>query len=369
MKKIGTISLNINTNDLNYGALLHSYAFQCFLNRYEGVSTEIIDYKGPNLESLNLKYPTVALVKQKHYYKALMSSLRFFSHARRYEKFKEFINEHCTVSQTSYNQQSLDTAKLDYDIIVCESDVIWSPNITQPGFDKTFFLALNSMRNTKRVAYAASLANGLFTKEQQEEFAVLLENLGAISCRETYASDYVRELTGRDAKCVVDPVLLLDEEDYTDITADRLIKDPYVLLYMPIEYSRATVSKVRQYAKTKGLKVVEISAYPFDIVLQKTIRDAGIDDYLSLIKNAEVVFSNSFHAVCFSVIFKKDFYAFTRKTGRKIEDICSRLGLENRFIKGWFKEQNTIDYELVYDRLRELRAESIAYIETNIVYN
>ena len=368
MKRIGVISLNINTDDLNYGALLHSYAFQQFLSRYNGIYSEIIDYKGPSIEVQNLKYPTLSLLIKKKYYVAMMSVLRFFSHAKRYEKFKTFIEEYCIISNTSYNQKALDEDELDYDIVVCESDVIWSPNITQPGFDKAFFLASESMKKKRRVAYAASLANALFSAEQEKEFISLLSNVESISCRESYAAEYVHQLVGRDVACVLDPVLLLKDEDYSKFIKERIIDEPYILLYLPIEYNRTTVKKVRRYAKEKGLRIIEVSSYPFDMIHHKVIRDAGIEEFLSLIKNAEIVISNSFHAVCFSVIFKKEFYAFTRKTGRKIEDICTRLGLEDRFVKNELIERPAIDYDEINLRLERYREESINYIEKKIIY-
>lgn len=35
--KVGTISLNINAPDFNYGAMLHSWAFQQFLKKLDCV--------------------------------------------------------------------------------------------------------------------------------------------------------------------------------------------------------------------------------------------------------------------------------------------------------------------------------------------
>lgn len=78
MKKIGTISLNINTDDLNYGALPHSWAFQKFLSKYSNIYSEIIDYQGPSIEKLNLKYPAFSYLKQKKFYLVFLSMLRFF---------------------------------------------------------------------------------------------------------------------------------------------------------------------------------------------------------------------------------------------------------------------------------------------------
>ena len=51
-------------------------------------------------------------------------------------------------SKIKYVQSKLETAKLNYDCVICESDVIWSPGFSGGHFDKSFFLALESMSNT-----------------------------------------------------------------------------------------------------------------------------------------------------------------------------------------------------------------------------
>ena len=367
MKRIGSISLNINTDDLNYGAMLHSWAFQQFLLRYDNVSTEIIDYKGPTIEVMDLKYPTITYIKQHKPYLVLMSLLRYYSHARRYDKFRKFVSEHCIVSDTAYTQSSIENAELSYDTIVCESDVIWAPGVTQDGYDRVFFLKCKSMEKMRKVAYAASLANAEIMPDQEKQLSELVKGIDAISCRETYAASLIERISSAPVQCVVDPVLLLDGDDYNSLITSNRIEEPYALLYMPIQYNFSIVKRVRKFAKTHGLRVIEISQYPFDIIYHKTVRDAGIEEFLTLIKNADVVFSNSFHAVCFSIIFKKEFFAFSRRTGRKIEDICSRLDLNDRFIKDEIIESSPINYDKVDAILKTMVEQSISFIEKSII--
>ena len=64
---IGTLSLNINTHDLNYGALLHTWAFQHLLINKFKVETEVIDYVTPQFENRILKYPWINSIKEKKY--------------------------------------------------------------------------------------------------------------------------------------------------------------------------------------------------------------------------------------------------------------------------------------------------------------
>ena len=156
--KIGTFSLNINTHDLNYGALLHSWAFQQFINNYTESECEIIDYVTPQFESMNFKYPQLYYFREGQLKRALTETLRVYSHSRRYEQFKDFIVKNMTLSSEQYTQEKLMYSKLDYDVLVSESDVIWNPGFFRGKFDRTFFLAYPTMKDKIRVSYAASMA-------------------------------------------------------------------------------------------------------------------------------------------------------------------------------------------------------------------
>ena len=50
--KVGTISVNINTPDFNYGAMLHSWAFIKYMEKLDFIEhAEVIDYLTPYLEN------------------------------------------------------------------------------------------------------------------------------------------------------------------------------------------------------------------------------------------------------------------------------------------------------------------------------
>lgn len=56
-----------------------------------------------------------------------------------------------------------------------------------------------------------------------------------------------------------------------------------------------------------------------------------------MIKYAKAVCTDSGHGVCFSIVFRKDFFVFARrefstKQDYRITDWCSRLGIENRIV-------------------------------------
>lgn len=331
--KIGTISLNIHTHDLNYGAVLHSWAFQQYLMKYDFVDTEVIDYITPMLYGKNMKYPTVDLLKEKKIKAAIVSVVRWFSHARRYDKFEAFVKDNFRLSEQRYSLESLDKAHLNYDTVVCESDVIWSPGFFGGEFDPAFFLHLQSMCGKRKIAYSPSMANGGLNKSQEEKIRKWTQDFSAISARESYTAEYLKKICGRNVEWVLDPVFLLDAKEYDRIAYERLIDEPYLLLYFPLEHNVDVIKRAKEYAKAHNLKLVEISRFPWDKLSHKTITDAGIEEFLSLIKYSEMVFSNSFHAVCFAAIYQKQFIGFSRKTGLKIKDICERLGVPDHFVQ------------------------------------
>lgn len=369
MMKIGTISLNIHTHDLNYGAVLHSWAFQQYLLKYKNVETEVIDYTTPKYWGVNLKYPTVNLLKSKKVIPSIVSLVRLFSHSKRFDKFEKFVKNNFRLSKQKYSLETLKKADLDYDTLVCESDVIWSPGFFGGEFDPAFFLHLQSMKGKRKIAYAPSMSNGGLNKRQEKEICEWTKDFCALSARESYTVEYLKSICERTVEWVLDPVFLLNAKEYDKITSNRLINEPYLLLYFPLEYNIEIIKRAKEYAKMHNLKVVELSRFPWDKLSHKTITDAGIEEFLSLIKYSDMVFSNSFHAVCFAAIYQKQFIGFSRKTGLKIKDICERLGVPDHFVQAESMNLNvsTIDYRKVNEILDKEIARSKEFIEKSIL--
>lgn len=346
--KIGTISLNINAPDFNYGAILHSWAFQQYLLKLSFVDgVEIIDYTMPKLEGQFLKYPALHSLIHFHLKDALRKAIRAYKHAKRYDKFQKFIKEHMIISSKPYTQSSLNKADLQYDTVICESDVIWSPGFSGGHFDKSFFLALDSMKKCTRIAYAPSMANGDLNHDQEQELIELLPNLDAISCRESYEKEILQQYTNKEVTHVLDPVMLLEKEDYDAITGERPVKERYLLIYLPVDDNKKLRYYAAEYAKKYELKIVEITTTLKDKAGIVTLTTAGIEEFLACLKYADCIFTNSFHAICFSIIYNKNFYAFSRTYAGKVQDICHTMGLDNRYFSDdTFIEQSEVDYTL-----------------------
>lgn len=367
--KSGILSINIYTGRLNYGAVLHSWFFQKLMLRREDIeSCEIVDYTPWEQGDYNpwthflpgnpLKQP----VKFAQYL-ALTPG-----YVRRWHKFQAFFRKHLTISRERYTGETLRSARLPYDALFFESDVIWSPSYFGGHFNPVYFGALPSMAGIRKIAYSASMSNARLTPELCAELDALLKYPDAISMRERYASEIVRQHTDKPVADVVDPVLLAEPSDFDEITAPRLVKEKYLLIYYPVRRSSYLNACAEQYARARGLRVVEVSLYPNSKLKHRTFTAAGIEEFVSLVRNSEAVFCNSLHGVCLAIMFHKDCYAFKRDGGeRKYEDLCGRFGLENRYIQaGRFAEDAPIDWDRVEALRQQYRRESLEWLDRAI---
>lgn len=368
--RIGTISLNINTPDFNYGAMLHSWAFQQYLLRLAFVeSAEVIDYTMPLLEGQHREMPLIDSLKHGWIRTSVYHLKTYRTYRERLAKFVDFVNNNLIVSEKSYFQSTLDKEILLYDVVICESDVIWSPDFCGGSFDKSFFLALDSMRGLKRIAYAPSMGDGRLSTVQERELRSLLQSVDHISCRESYEKEILERHTEKKVTHVLDPVMLLESEDYDSIISPRLMEEKYILLYLPVDENVTLRDSAMEYAGKNRFKVLEITTK-----LMKNrdksvhcLTAAGIEEFLSGLKYAEVVFTNSFHAICFSIIFSRQFYAFSRGSAGKVRDICHIFGLKERYFEGTvFQELPPIDYEAVHKLWRRKKEESQRWLTESL---
>lgn len=356
--KVGIISINKYSKHLNYGAALHSYAFQHYLDKH-GIDNVIIDYLPRFMKHYSMKYPVISKQPKQQFRRSMFWLASFFPNIVKYNKFMKFFKNHYRTTKCQYDEGLLKNALLDFDTVVCESDVIWSPHSTQ-GFDNGFFCNLPSMRGKNKISYAACIGYTNFSEKRQARFRELLKNFDAISVREIQGTEFTQQFTDKKVYNVLDPTLLLDAQDYQDIIIPPK-EQGYVLVYNCLKNNKKMVLDAKKTAKELGLKVIEISVYYYNFYLNKVKTTIGIEEFLGYFQNASYVFTNAFHGVCFSLIFKKDFYTYARGTkDSRVTSILHLLELDDKFLQNdqELPALTSIDYEKVYQHLNRERKAS-----------
>lgn len=367
-KKISIISLGLHGTNENYGAVLQIYAFQEYLKEKFDAEVTVIDYYG--LCTKNILFLDDGFLKRfiKNVRKRVGLLKKFLKGDGlffRIRKNEIFISKNINKS-VKYNYKNIDDAKFKSDVYIAESDVIWDPSFKRAGFDKTYFLNNGCFSNGKKIIYAASLGDVKFTDADKNTFKKLISALGCISVRESYASEYIEREFNRKVETLVDPTLLFDGEFYDKFieNASVSISKPYVLVYFPAYPNNDVIKSAEEYAAENNWDVLYLCR---TVVQGKNTKiEYGIEDFLYCVKHAEAIFCDSFHGICFSVIYKKLFFAFARDDGRKIEDICKRFSLMDRLVERGVLPSQKINYEDVYEILYKERTKAYRWLSQAI---
>lgn len=321
MKKVGILTFH---DAHNYGAVLQAYALKKYISNL-GYDVKVINYHHYTIPDGFPRKRKINSVKPKkildHFY-----SKR--DHLIRWEKFNKFIKELTNNEEKVYTSEE-ELEKLDIDFWICGSDQIWNTDITG-GINKGFFLDFET--KGKKISYAVSMGIPELSKEYEEQFKNSINNLQNISVREETLKKYCEKFTDKEVVKTLDPTFLLKEEDYNELILENAINEKYILIYAlgPDERLTNIATKI---SKERNLKIIELNDYKKRKYFCEQISNAGPHEFVTLIKGAEVVITNSFHGTIFSIIFKKEFYTLTRlNRNSRMENILEIVDMKDRLI-------------------------------------
>ena len=162
------------------------------------------------------------------------------------------------------------------------------------------------------------------------DYKRLTSNLNYISVREKSAKTILDGFLERnDIQVVADPTLLLEPKDWMELVSKRFIVQNYVLVYVLGELNEQQQIIISNYASSNNLKVVRIAFASGGSVDScrfgdELILSASPEEFLSLINYADRIFTDSFHACVFSILFRKQFYVFKRdNSNQMMEELIS----------------------------------------------
>lgn len=364
MNKIGIITLYYK-ND-NYGGVAQAYALNKYLSNL-GLNSELITYKKEkNNLKLTTKNKSARIILKRARKKIINMILKEpiekicnkkyeIELQKRKEKLENFRNN--IKHSELYDIRNIRQIEGKYDYYVTGSDQTWNPGCVDDAFVFNF---LNE--NDKIISYASSVAVEEFSENYKNFMTNALKKYNYISVREEKSKEKLQEITAKNIEWVVDPTMLIDKKEWNQLSNKRVIKEKYIFSYI-LGDSIKQRNKVKKFAKKMGLKLVTIPFIKNGCNFKYKIEDfkygdyqmidISFEDFLSLIKYAEYVITDSFHAVSFSYIFEKDFFVINRSsvisTNSRIESILKIFQLEDRLIKHGEipMDTKTIDYSRV----------------------
>ena len=221
-----------------------------------------------------------------------------------------------------------------------------------------------------KIAYAASFGKETLDEWEIKETKKLLDRYKMISVRELSGINILNELNIHNCECVLDPTLLLTGKEWHELSSKRFSKEKYILVYN-LNRKAKIHNYARNLSKKTGLRIKYITYQLHECFKKgKMYCNTSVENYLSLIENAQYIVTDSFHGVAFSINFNKEFMVlYPNKFSSRLKSILKVTNVENTVAK----DENDIerllkkiDYKRVNDIIKKERDKSIKVLTKSL---
>lgn len=340
----------------NYGAELQTYA-----------TVKVLRSLGHEVEVVNMSLKSINAASIRNFVTDLLT---FCSPAN--FKFRKFWKKYIPHSRFYKNSDELKKSPPKADLYIVGSDQVWNPNITRK-FKFSYFL--DFVQGKKKVAYGSSFGISEWNESEvdTEKIKGLLMQFSAIGCREATGVKLLHDCFGAHAVNVIDPTLLHD--GYDELTGPVSDKDS--LVYYPLIQGHQLEGSCKKLADKLFLKfnnIGKLTYFPFTKNI--TWNRNSIAKWIQGIAEASFVVTQSFHGVCFSIIYRRNFAVVVDESLidriSRVKDLLASLKLDCRIFYSsddFFKSkiwETPINYDEVYEVLEAKRRVSIEFIR-NII--
>ncbi|MDF2883709.1 MAG: hypothetical protein K0R54_4269 [Clostridiaceae bacterium] len=354
----------------NYGSILQTYASQKIL-RNLGHSVEIIDYIRYDEDYKKISRKTIdksSKWSSNCFVKFIYTSLHTFEYFIMGRKFEIFRKHYLDLSFKKYRTlEQLKKDKPKADLYCTGSDQVWGP-IGNDKFDAAYFFEFLD-KSDKCISYAGSFGKDNIDKELEFVYKSYFEKYIAISVREKSAIKIIDSIGITRTVQVLDPTLLLNDSEWSSLIK-KDIKKEYILIYQIHSNKRMNKYAVIA-AKKMNLPLIRITPTLHQIFRGgKVVLLPNLDNFISYIKNAKLLITDSFHGTAFAINFGTQFINFSPGlTETRNLSILELFGLENRMITSYDDFsllQTEINFSKVREQLEFERYKSLYWLDNTI---
>lgn len=354
------------TSKDNFGQILQLFALQTFLKK-NGHSAILI-------RTSNLNSKPCIKIRIKRNIKAILNVVVPFNfQALGGRNFDLFLKKNVSFTdKIFYSSKNFTPTDLQYDAVICGSDVVWSEGVGTGDWGNLCFLDFVTAP-TKKISYAASFGASELSKNFSEFIKPLIKKFDAISVREESGVDICAKLGRPDAVSVCDPTLLLQKSDYDNLLVPSNIEHQTAFAYFIGWDTEIPEQEIKQYVKENNWSFSRLDSQIHKKSLKQLfVKPKSIPEWLQTYRDAPCIFTNSFHGTIFALIFKKPFLFFpikgaAQKLNNRVENLLGKFGLINRI---WLPNKSIqeqmdkpIDWLQVYKNIEDFRIFSLNWLK------
>ena len=344
----------------NYGTKLQAYAVQEIISQYDDV--EIINFRPNFPERVRRKIEKRSFTKTYNDTKGISERDNISDELleKRKSAISSFDRKLKIITQI-YGFSNLRKKAGQYAAVVCGSDQIWNPvNLPEHIFMLEFV-----PDSVRRVAFAPSFGLPSIPDKMKTDYRKRLQHIEYMSVREKTGVKILEELGFKDVFWSLDPTLVLDETKWHEVADEGKvkIKEPYVFCYFLGSHTLGR-DVARSISKSTGCKIVNLPHFKGYVEADQQFADYDLydvspQDFISLIRNASYVCTDSFHGTAFSIIFEKEFICCERhqntdagSTNDRIYSVLKLIGREDRLARNCDSVNQIIEDNINYKKVK-----------------
>lgn len=323
---------NFHWETVNFGAVLTAYALNQALRSW-GFDARNVDFK-PALPRVARKPPN--------------------------PRFDDFRHRHLPVSHFVRAGASMAGLNAMFGSFVTGSDQVWNPGLVG-AFQDAYFLTFTDP-DKRLVSASASFGCNPLSAYGAWTLRRLLKPFTALGVREESACSALNGI-GVKAVRTADPVFLLDRAQWQALADGGTVTSPdRVVWYAVNAFGKEALNAY--FARQADGKDC-----PFCLDAQ-----LGVEDWLTAISRASLVLTDSFHALCFAILFERPFAVLVdgKPKSDRIRGLLKDIGLEGRIfsdpadIPPLEELKRDVDFTLARDRIVTWRQELSEFLKTNL---
>lgn len=356
----------------NYGSVLQTYATYKILKNL-GHEPILIDYCSPRFIEKNRIDDEFRRFKNPKKSNPIIKLLFYFfmsvSVKKQRKQFESFLSSEIHRTKPYYDLESLKADPPYADVYCTGSDQVWNTR-TNGFFERPFYLDFGNPSIT-RIAFSASFGRTHLDEKELTPSRELLKHYSAIGVREMSGLSILKDLHIDNCVNTLDPTLILDCNEWIKMSSELpIFKEKYILVY---EFNKT--SNIGDYARAlslkTGLPIKRITYWYHERHKGETcVVLPSVSEFLTLIRHAEYVITNSFHATVFSTLFQRKFAViYPKHFGVRLEDYLRLTGMLEQHIADPADIgaiDKSIDYDEVYSKLEQEREKTLSFLQMAI---
>lgn len=280
--------------------------------------------------------------------------------------FKQFVEE--TINPMTVSRKGLHSLGQSLYMVIAGSDQIWNPAHLGRYRNDMLVYFLKFVPKEKRIAYAPSFGQKSIPDILQGEYSKNIKEFKSLSVRENDGQKIIHKLVGDKVEIVPDPTFLLSKNDWHELTdkySHAYSEKEYIAIYFLSHQNESLLQSIRQFASDNKLIVIDIAG---NTHTENQIVPAP-DEFLAIIQNASIVFTDSFHGAVFSITLNTPFIVYDRTDhdqSSRIETLLKTYQLESVYScdpsnwKDAIKQENFSHVENILSKERE---KGLAYLK------